>query len=401
MKSISLQKVNAELEIIVVDNLSTDKTLDIVRKHKVGKIINIHEFLPGKALNMGIKASRGDFIVCLSAHCIPKNTDWLDKMLKNCKEKNIAGVYGRQLPTSFTNEVDKRDLITVFGLDKRIQKKDYFFHNANSIIPRKIWEKFPFDEKVTNIEDRVWGKKVIEAGYNIMYQPNAPVYHYHGLNQSNLPKRVIGVVSILNKIETESMNSLPEVMLPKNLNIAAILPIYGKENLNEDQLNAFHQTVSKLKESKHVKSIYCLSYDKNLAILKDLSWLDRHMIKDSDTKSLNKVLADSIGLIEKDNLYLDLLLYVNYTYKNYPDGLYDTLIQEAQYKGCDTVFPAIVDFGHYWFQNEFSDFKQTDPSLQLRANRTPLYKAIYGLGCLTSAHIIRSGEMIGGKNWNT
>ena len=30
------------------------------------------------------------------------------------------------------------------------------------MIPRFIWEKFPFDENVTNIEDRIWGKEVIK-----------------------------------------------------------------------------------------------------------------------------------------------------------------------------------------------------------------------------------------------
>ena len=50
----------------------------------------------------------------------------------------IAGVYGRQLPVSFTGDIDKRDLMLVFGKDYRIQKKDYFFHNANSMIKKKF-----------------------------------------------------------------------------------------------------------------------------------------------------------------------------------------------------------------------------------------------------------------------
>ena len=128
-------------------------------------------------------------------------------MLNNFFEhKNLAGVYGRQLPLSFTNHVDKRDLLIVFGLDKRIQKKDYFFHNANSMIPKKIWDKFPFDEDVSNIEDRVWGKKVIQNGLNIIYEPNAAVYHHHGLHQGNDQKRARGVVSILKKVDTESLS---------------------------------------------------------------------------------------------------------------------------------------------------------------------------------------------------
>ena len=59
----------------------------------------------------------------------------------------------------YTSDVDKRDLLTIFGLDKKIQIKDTFFHNANSAF-RKSLEKNTFNEKATNIEDRIWGEKL-------------------------------------------------------------------------------------------------------------------------------------------------------------------------------------------------------------------------------------------------
>ena len=57
-------------EVIIVDNESTDKTLEKAKKFDV-KIISIKNFIPGKAINDGIRASKGEFIVCLSGHCIP------------------------------------------------------------------------------------------------------------------------------------------------------------------------------------------------------------------------------------------------------------------------------------------------------------------------------------------
>ena len=64
------------IEIIVVDNLSTDKTIQIIKKNfpRV-KIVKYKEkpFLPGKAINLGIKKSKGKFIAIISGHCIPKN----------------------------------------------------------------------------------------------------------------------------------------------------------------------------------------------------------------------------------------------------------------------------------------------------------------------------------------
>jgi glycosyltransferase involved in cell wall biosynthesis len=196
LTSIKQQTVK-NYEIIIVDNDSDDSSVKVAEKF-ADKIISVTEFLPGKAINTGIKVSSGKYIVIISGHCIPKNNQWLEKLIEPLlrdKTKKIAGVYGRQEPLSSSSALDKRDLTVVFGLDKRTQKKDSFFHNANSAIPREVWEKYPFDETTTNIEDRLWGALVIQKGYHIHYTPDASVYHYHGINQggkldralSNLP----------------------------------------------------------------------------------------------------------------------------------------------------------------------------------------------------------------------
>ena len=62
----------------------------------------------------------------------------------------------------FSSDEDKRDLLIVFGEDERIQKKDSFFHNANSIIKRDIWEEINFNNEVENIEDRIWAGEIFK-----------------------------------------------------------------------------------------------------------------------------------------------------------------------------------------------------------------------------------------------
>ena len=398
LSAIFSQKVDADVEVVLVDNESTDHTVEVAKRYPTSKVIKIKDFFPGKALNEGIRVSMGDFIVCISAHCIPEKEDWLQKMLDNFEQNsNIAGVYGRQLPLSFTDPIDKRDLLIVFGLDKRIQKKDYFFHNANSMIPRSVWEKFPFDEKVTNIEDRVWGKQVIKAGYKIIYEPDAAVYHHHGLHQGNARDRAKGVVSILEHVDAKHLNGLPKSMLPKNLNVAAVIPIIGGIAENSNQFQHFEKSVHELKNSRFVKSIYCVANDQSLADSVDVKWIDRMSIKKADSFGLDKLLMHTIGLIESQGDFPESILYVNYDYVNRPPGIYNELITYAQQNGCDTVFPGLIDYGHYWYHNEEDEYSQTDPSLKPRAKRDPLYKALYGLGCLTASWVIRSGKMVGGR----
>ena len=111
----------------------------------------------------------GNYIVILSAHCIPQTKNWLSNFIKKIKLKKIAGVYGSQLPMNSSSDQTKRDLKIVFGLDEKIQIKDPYFNNANSCIKKKLWRKFPFDEKLTNIEDRIWAKIFKKRLENIVY----------------------------------------------------------------------------------------------------------------------------------------------------------------------------------------------------------------------------------------
>ncbi|EMS85297.1 glycosyltransferase [Leptospira noguchii] len=387
-----------DFEIILVDNESTDYTINVAKRFPITKIVNISKFKPGLAINEGIRVSSGKFIVCLSAHCIPKNSNWLSTLRKNFDESDkFAAVYGRQLPLSFTDPVDKRDLLIVFGQDRRVQIKDYFFHNANSMFRRDVWEKFPFDEDVTNIEDRVWAKVVTEAGYQIVYDPDASVYHYHGLHQGNSPVRAKGVVSIIEKVDGDIFKELPESLKPENTIVSAVIPILKDSSLMSEEVGLIERAVQQASLSKFIKNIFIVSNSPLLSEKFGVGWIDRNQIQREKDSSLDELLQDILLFLETKDVFSDSILYINYDYLNRPDKIFDELIMDAQYKGCDTIFPGLIDFGHYWIRNIDGDFSQSDSSLKSRNEREPQYKAMYGLGCLTASWVVRSGKMIGGK----
>ena len=188
----------SDLEIIVVDSGSTDQTIPVAKHHDC-RLVELKEnhFTYGRALNLGIQAARGEYVAILSAHCIPLNDQWAQRLMMNLAQGEVAACYGRQEPLPDSNIFDKRDLWMTFGLDRRVQVKDYFFHNANSMIKRDIWEKFPFDETLSGVEDRAWARQVIEYGYKIVYEPEASVHHYHGIHQGQDPKRCERVVKVI------------------------------------------------------------------------------------------------------------------------------------------------------------------------------------------------------------
>ena len=206
-----------QIEVIVVDNESSDRTLDIVEKFDT-KIISIKEFRPGLALNMGVKHSKGDYIVFLSGHCVPKNDIWLINLVRNFFNENgeknfsIAGCYGKQEPLSYTSPRDKRDLLTLFGTEKIVQESNPFFHNANSAISKKLWEVIKFNENATNVEDRIWAKEVfaLQKNLKIVYEPESIVWHWHGINHDSDFKRAESVVRVLENHNIYELDYLEE-----------------------------------------------------------------------------------------------------------------------------------------------------------------------------------------------
>lgn len=166
-----------DFEVIIVEDHSTDNTVEVARRHNA-KVVEIEHFTYGGAINIGIENSEGEYIVILSGHCIPTNDKWLRRMLINLEDDpTVAGVYGRQLPVS-DSPIVQRDMMMLFGSERRVQAKDPSFSNANSMIRRDLWESEKFDEEISHFEDRRWALTILQKGYKIVYEPNAAVHHY-------------------------------------------------------------------------------------------------------------------------------------------------------------------------------------------------------------------------------
>jgi len=400
LKRIKAQTLK-DYEIILVDNNSEDKTVEkALHLCPDIKLVKIDNYLPGLALNMGISASQGDYIVCLSAHCLPVEDDWLVHLMGNFSDSQVAGVYGRQIPMRFTSPVDKRDLLVTFGLDKRIHKKDSFFHNANSMIRRNIWEKYPFDEEVTNIEDRVWGKAVIDAGYTLVYEPEAAVYHHHGIHQGNNKERFEGVVRILDSLQLAQDDQNADPMLPEDLEIAAIVPLKssGKDNGVDDNDELVLKTVEAARNSKFIKRII-ISTDNKELINKAEAWgVDIPFIRPPELSKkgvrVDDVLQYSISQLEEKGCFPDLIVPLEITYPFRPEGLLDALISRLLEQGLDTVIAGVTEYRPCW-KNGLEGLKRLDDYEVIRENRTPILVGFPGLGCVTYPEFIRKSTRLG------
>ncbi|MBM3602073.1 MAG: glycosyltransferase [Alphaproteobacteria bacterium] len=193
-----------DIDVILVDNESTDGTVSVAERYGA-RVLSISraDFSYGRALNIGIAAARHEIVSLLSAHCIPVNELWADYLMAHLGDggdAKLCGVYGRQEPLPDTSAVDRRDLWTTFRDERVRQRRDYFFHNANSGIRKSIWQGHPFNEQISGVEDREWGRRMIHLGYEIVYEPQLRVYHHHGIHQGRdegRAKRVAEVIEVI------------------------------------------------------------------------------------------------------------------------------------------------------------------------------------------------------------
>lgn len=187
LEKVMSQEFKGAYEVIIVDSGSKDSTLQIVSKHDV-KLLQIsqEEFNYGRSLNMGASSARGTYIVNLSAHAFPTDKKWLASLVEGFREHDIAGVYGRQLSNGKVNpfEALQNDLFfgkekITFNMKNKVGLKHIHFSNANCAIRKNVWERFRFNEEVPYAEDILWQTEVLDAGYSIVYAPDAAVYHTH------------------------------------------------------------------------------------------------------------------------------------------------------------------------------------------------------------------------------
>lgn len=385
-----------DFEVILVDNESSDKTLEKAQQFPIQKVITCQDFRPGKALNLGIREAKGTHIACLSGHCIPVNERWLGNLLRNFEQPDVAGVYGRQEPMAFTPDGDKRDLMLLFGLDRKVQVKDSFFHNANSMIRRDVWDKLPFDETVTNIEDRVWAQEILHRGFRIVYEPEASVYHHHGVHHNGNPERCASVVRILEQLHTDRGYYFKS--LDTNaLHVVALVPVRGPVQwLNDKPLLAY--TLERALEAKHIRRVIVSTDEPEIARLSERLGAEAPFIRGAefsrDYVDLGMVLKYSLDRVEELKIFPDLVVSLEITFPFRPKGLLDDMIVQLAQSGLDSVIAAKRENKAIWKERE-QQIVQLDEGLTPRQFKEPTYIELRGVGCVTHPEFIRQGSLLG------
>ena len=179
------------LEVLVIDGMSEDKTEEIVAKYAskysfIKLLDNSKKFTPF-GLNIGVKEAKGEIILRMDAHASYEK-DYISKCLKYLKEYNADNVGGilKTLPAENTisAEAIALSLSHPFGVGtsyfrlgaKEPREVDTVFGGCYK---REVFEKIGlFNENLKKSQDIEFNLRLKRAGGKILLVPDIISYYY-------------------------------------------------------------------------------------------------------------------------------------------------------------------------------------------------------------------------------
>ena len=192
-----------DLEILVIDGCSTDRTREIVNEiekqdSRVRLLDNPKKIKP-TALNIGIRTARGEWIVRLDAHSVyPK--DYLQQCLETARRTgadNVGGLFIAQLRENTIQARLVQALTTHrFGVGNAGFRIDAAEGPADTVpygcYRREVFERIGyFDERLVHSQDYEFNQRLLRAGGTIWLNPAIQVLYYNQATLKNFFRKVI------------------------------------------------------------------------------------------------------------------------------------------------------------------------------------------------------------------
>ena len=181
------QRVEDEVEIVVVDSGSRDRSVEIARAAGATVLeIMPAEFGHGRTRNLAMLRSSGDLVAFLTQDATPVGDGWLAAHVNSFSlAPHVGASFGPHLPRPGASPITKRLLGDFFHdfspagepVIHRTGDTTYLSNN-NSCIARAAWEEIPFRD-IAFSEDQAMGMDLLAAGWQKVYNPAARVLHSH------------------------------------------------------------------------------------------------------------------------------------------------------------------------------------------------------------------------------
>ena len=184
----SLRELNypdEQLEIIVVDDASSDQTPNVVGRYPVRLIRVKHHKQASYCRNLAARHARGDILAFIDSDCLA-SVVWLRELVPAFKDVHLGALGG--VVDGYYNEtgLDRyekvKSSLNVGSWFRRSQKNNPFFYlpACNLLVRRHLFLDlggFKEDLVVGEDVDLCW--RIRKRGYQIEYRPQGRVYHKH------------------------------------------------------------------------------------------------------------------------------------------------------------------------------------------------------------------------------
>ena len=201
LEAVARQRIDADVETLVIDSGSKDGSPAIARAHGATVIeIPPADFGHGRTRNLAAERAAGDRIAFLTQDATPASDTWLAQLLAPLDAEQRVGLsFGPHLPRPDTSPMIARELEEFFAsfgtgavrVDAEVQPGDAasgFFSNVNSAVLRECWAEIRF-RHVAYAEDQAFARDAMAAGWRKAYVPGAAVLHAHDYSWGEFMRR--------------------------------------------------------------------------------------------------------------------------------------------------------------------------------------------------------------------
>jgi len=160
-----------QVEIVVVDDGSTDNTVRIVKGYFL-KTLKVSRSGPYKARNFGAKQANGKILVFTDSDCIHER-DWLTRIKNRFENTKIDAIQG---PGNLTKQ---KNIWVQAECARQPMTKSFFWGDTKNLAVRKsVFSKLGgFDERFSTGGDAEFVYRLRKNRKHIIYDENLRVYH--------------------------------------------------------------------------------------------------------------------------------------------------------------------------------------------------------------------------------
>jgi GT2 family glycosyltransferase len=197
---VARQAVGSQVEIVVVDNESTDNTRAVAREYGATVVtLPRGQFTYPRSMNLAMEAASNNTVFLTVAHALLSSTHTLHAGARHVRPGNgVAGVFAMELSAPEASFIDNifraGNALELFRAPQRVRQAGTSVMGATGAIFSKEawWELGRFDERYeTGGEDTAMARAMLAAGYGVIKEPAMAVHHAHGLGLKGTAKEMM------------------------------------------------------------------------------------------------------------------------------------------------------------------------------------------------------------------